>query len=49
MDAFGFAPEHVRAPIASGAELERQAEAAAHYAALRESGRAPVSEKTLNK
>ncbi len=49
VDAFGFAPEHVRAPIASGAELERQAEAAAHYAALKESGEAPVSEKSLNK
>jgi acyl-CoA oxidase len=28
--AFGFAPEHVRAPIASGAERIRQDEAAAH-------------------
>jgi len=49
VDAFGFAPEHVRAPIASGVELERQDEAAAHYAALKASGEAPVSEKSLKK
>jgi len=49
VDAFGFAPEHVRAPIASGAELERQEEAVAHYARLKESGEAPVSEKSLSK
>ena len=49
VDAFGFAPEHVRAPIASGAELERQKEAADYYAALAASGTAPVSEKSLKK
>ncbi|MFH8251612.1 acyl-CoA dehydrogenase [Microbacterium sp. B2969] len=49
VDAFGFAPEHVRAPIASGAELERQQEAAAYYAALAASGTAPVSEKSLKR
>ena len=49
VDAFGFAPEHVRAPIASGAELERQREAADYYAALAASGTAPVSEKSLKK
>lgn len=49
VDAFGFAPEHVRAPIASGAEAERQSEAAAYYAALAASGAAPVSEKALAK
>jgi acyl-CoA oxidase len=49
VDAFGFAPEHVRAPIASGAERERQDEAAAHYAGLAASGVAPVSEKSLKK
>lgn len=32
VEAFGFAPEHVRAPIASGAERARQDEAAAHAA-----------------
>ncbi|MGO1307604.1 MAG: acyl-CoA dehydrogenase family protein [Microbacterium gubbeenense] len=45
VDAFGFAPEHVRAPIASGAEDERQNEARAHYADLRASGKAPTPEK----
>ncbi|MFB8146111.1 acyl-CoA dehydrogenase [Microbacterium sp. NPDC056003] len=47
VDAYGFAPEHVRAPIASGAELERQTEAREYYAALAASGEAPVSEKSL--
>lgn len=45
VDAFGYEPEHVRAPIASGAEAERQAEAAAYYAELAASGNAPVPEK----
>lgn len=45
VDAFGFEPEHVRAPIASGAEQRRQDEAAAHYAELAASGRAPAKEK----
>ncbi|GAA3659612.1 acyl-CoA dehydrogenase [Microbacterium marinilacus] len=45
VDAFGLEPEHVRAPIASGAEQERQDEAAAHYADLAASGEAPVKEK----
>ncbi|TDN90853.1 acyl-CoA dehydrogenase [Microbacterium sp. BK668] len=49
VDAFGFAPEHVRAPIASGAEADRQTEAAAYYAALAASGSAPISEKSLKK
>ncbi len=49
VDAYGFAPEHVRAPIASGAERERQAEARAYYADLAASGQAPVSEKSLKK
>jgi len=49
IDAFGFAPEHVRAPIASGAERARQDEARAHYAELAASGAAPVSEKSLKK
>lgn len=49
VDAYGFAPEHVRAPIASGAELERQNEAREYYAALAASGEAPVSEKSLKK
>jgi acyl-CoA oxidase len=45
VDAFGYEPEHVRAPIASGAEAERQAEAAAYYADLAASGKAPVPER----
>lgn len=45
--AFEFAPEHVRAPIALGAEKERQDEAAAYYRAQRASVDAPVSEKVL--
>lgn len=47
VDAFGFAPEHVRAPIASGAEQARQEQARAHYAGLTASGQAPTSEKAL--
>jgi acyl-CoA oxidase len=49
VDAWGFAPEHVRAPIASGAEQERQDAARSYYAALATSGQAPVSEKTVKK
>ncbi|GAA4774016.1 acyl-CoA dehydrogenase family protein [Microbacterium gilvum] len=45
VDAFGFAPEHVRAPLASGAEQDRQDEAAAYVAALAASGDAPVRER----
>ena len=47
VQAFGYEPEHVRAPIASGAEQQRQDEARAYYAALEASGDAPVSEKAL--
>ena len=49
VDAFGFAPEHVRAPIASGAERKRQDEAREYYRALAASGEAPVPEKSLKK
>ncbi|MFT4305387.1 MAG: acyl-CoA dehydrogenase [Microbacterium sp.] len=49
VDAWGFAPEHVRAPIAEGVELARQEEAVAYYARLEASGQAPVSEKSLRK
>lgn len=49
VDAFGYEPEHVRAPIASGAEKERQDEARAYYADLAASGTAPILEKTLKK
>lgn len=49
VDAYGFAPEHVRAPIASGAERRRQDEAREYYRALAASGNAPVPEKSLKK
>ncbi|MGO3886053.1 MAG: acyl-CoA dehydrogenase family protein [Mycetocola sp.] len=45
VESFGYGPEHLRAPIASGAEADRQAEAAAYFAAQREAGNAPVPEK----
>jgi acyl-CoA oxidase len=46
VDSFGFAPEHLRAAIATGAERERQDEARAHYAALRAAGTLPAPEKS---
>lgn len=49
VDAWGFEPEHVRAPIASGAEQARQDEAREYRAALAASGAAPLSEKALKK
>ena len=42
-------PFSLRAPIASGAERERQDEAREYYRALAASGEAPVSEKSLKK
>ena len=47
VEAFGFAPEHLRAEIATGNELARQNEARAYYEELRASGAAPVDEKLL--
>lgn len=49
VNAFGYEPEHVRAPIASGIEQQRQDEARAYYAELEASGKAPISEKALRK
>lgn len=46
VDAFGFAPEHLRAPIATGAEKQRQDEARAYYADLKASGKAPIDESS---
>ncbi|MDQ0893369.1 acyl-CoA dehydrogenase family protein [Agromyces ramosus] len=46
VDAFGYAPEHLRAKIASGAEQQRQDEARAYYAAQRAAGTLPVPEKS---
>ncbi len=45
VDAFGYEQEHLRAPIASGIEAERQEGARAYYRALAASGTAPVPEK----
>ncbi|WP_285724806.1 acyl-CoA dehydrogenase [Psychromicrobium xiongbiense] len=47
VEAFGYSQDHLRAPIASGSEQERQEEAAAYYRAQRASGDAPVDEKIL--
>ncbi|NYE18678.1 acyl-CoA dehydrogenase [Microbacterium immunditiarum] len=49
VDAYGFEPEHVRAPIASGAEQQRQDEAREYYRGLKASGEMPLSEKSLKK
>ena len=43
--AFEFTPELIGAPIALGAEKQRQDEAMAHYRALRDAGTAPLEEK----
>jgi acyl-CoA oxidase len=43
--AFEFTPELIGAPIALGAEKERQDEAMAYYRTQRESGTAPLPEK----
>lgn len=47
VNAFGYEPEHVRAPIASGVEQQRQDEARAYYAELAGAGKLPVEERTL--
>ncbi|MDH6238291.1 acyl-CoA dehydrogenase [Cryobacterium sp. CG_9.6] len=49
VDAFGYTPDHLRAPIASGLERERQSEAREYYAAARASGTAPREEKAAKK
>ncbi len=49
VDAFGYEPEHLRAPIASGAEQARQDEARAYYAEQVASGTAPILEKHAHK
>ncbi|MBT1001817.1 acyl-CoA dehydrogenase family protein [Paenarthrobacter sp. DKR-5] len=45
VDAFGYGQEHLRAAIATGAEKERQDEAAAYNRRMRASGSAPMDEK----
>lgn len=47
VDAFGYTQEHLRAPIASGAEQLRQEEAAEYFRNQRASGSAPIDEKIL--
>ena len=47
--AFEFTPEHIGAPIALGAEKERQDEAMEYYQLQRESGTAPIAEKAPEK
>lgn len=42
--AFEFTPEHIGAPIALGAERDRQNEAMAYYSAQRDAGTAPIQE-----
>ncbi|KFF59704.1 acyl-CoA dehydrogenase [Cryobacterium sp. MLB-32] len=49
VDAFGYTQDHLRAPIASGIERERQDEARGYYADLRASGNAPREEKASKK
>ncbi|MFJ4296921.1 acyl-CoA dehydrogenase [Curtobacterium sp. NPDC089689] len=45
LETFGYEPGHVRAPIALGAERERQDEARAWFAAEAAAGRLPEQEK----
>ncbi|MBN9152022.1 MAG: acyl-CoA dehydrogenase family protein [Micrococcales bacterium] len=47
VDAFGYEQEHLRAPISSGIEAERQEESREYYRKLAASGNAPIDEKTL--
>lgn len=47
VDAFGYGPEHLRSAVATGAEQQRQEEAAIHMRRRRASGDAPIDEKTL--
>ncbi|AJT40916.1 acyl-CoA dehydrogenase [Psychromicrobium lacuslunae] len=47
VDAFGYTQEHLRAPISSGAEKQRQDEAADYFRKQRASGSAPIDEKIL--
>ncbi len=47
VDAFGYEQDHLRAPISSGIEAERQEEARAYYRELAASGNAPLEEKVL--
>ncbi|WMY77351.1 acyl-CoA dehydrogenase [Citricoccus sp. I39-566] len=48
VDAFGYEQEHLRMDITTGAEAERQDEAAEYYRKLRASADAPIHEKVLH-
>ncbi|WP_043445260.1 acyl-CoA dehydrogenase family protein [Arthrobacter sp. L77] len=47
VQAFGYGQEHLRSAIATGAEQERQDEAAEYMRRRRANGDAPIDEKTL--
>lgn len=47
VEAFGYGPEHLRSVIATGAEQQRQEEAAEYMRRRRASGEAPIDERTL--
>ena len=49
VEAFGYGPDHRRAPIADGAEAQRQDEARAYYRAARARSDWPVEEKELRR
>lgn len=49
VEAFGYGAEHRRAPIADGAEADRQDEARAYYRAARARSDWPVEEKELRR
>lgn len=48
VEAFGYGPAQLRAPIAGGAEAERQREAREYFRRHRASGEAPINEKVLH-
>ncbi|GAA3285931.1 acyl-CoA dehydrogenase [Nesterenkonia halobia] len=48
-ESFGYTADHLRMEVASGAEAERQAEAAEYHRRRRASGDSPVDEKTLRR
>ena len=49
VEAFGYGPDHRRAPIADGAEAQRQDEARAYYRAARARSDWPADEKELRR
>ncbi|MGO3151479.1 MAG: acyl-CoA dehydrogenase family protein [Galactobacter sp.] len=49
VDAFGYTQEHLRSPLSSGKEQQRQDEAAEYFRHLRADPNSPVDEKVLRK